>query len=79
MVLFGGFHGFDDSGGESVVLQFIDPFDCDSARSGNLVDFYAGVGVIVLNQCGCSFKDCAIICMASLGRSPISIPACMAA
>ena len=68
MVLFGGFHGFDDSGGESVVLQFIDPLDCDSARSGDLVDFYAGVGVIVLNQC-----------MASLGRSPISIPACMAA
>ena len=55
MVLFGGFHGFDDSGGESVVLQFIDPLDCDSARGGNLVDFYAGVGVIVLNQCGCSF------------------------
>ena len=49
MVLFGGFHGFDDSGGESVVLQFIDPLDRDSARSGNLVDFYAGVGVIVQN------------------------------
>ena len=31
MVLFGGFHGFDDSGGESVVFQFIDPLDCDSA------------------------------------------------
>lgn len=50
MVLFGGFHGFDDSGGESVVFQFIDPLDCDSARSGDLVDFYAGVGVIVLNH-----------------------------
>ena len=49
MVLFGGFHGFDDSGGESVVFQFIDPLDCDSARSGDLVDFYAGVGVVVLN------------------------------
>ena len=36
MVLFGGFHGFDDSGGESVVLQFIDPLDRDSARSGNV-------------------------------------------
>ncbi len=46
MVLFGGFHGFDDSGGESVVFQFIDPLDCDSARSGDLVDFYAGVGVV---------------------------------
>ena len=35
-----------------------------------------------LEQCSSEitpFKDCAIICMASLGRSPISIPACMAA
>ena len=55
MVLFGGFHGFDDSGGESVVIQFNDQLDRDSARSRTLVHFYAGVGVVVLNQCGRSF------------------------
>ena len=49
MVLFGGFHGFDDSGGESVVFQFIDPLDRDSARSCYLIDFHLRV-TFVLEQ-----------------------------
>ena len=30
VALFGGFHRFDNGGSKAVVLQFVDPFDCDS-------------------------------------------------
>ena len=56
VALFGGFHRFDNGGSKAVVFQFVDPFDCDSARCSHFVDFYAGVGVVVLNQCSSSFQ-----------------------
>ena len=34
---------------KSVVFQFVDSLDRNSARSSHFVDFYAGVGVIVQN------------------------------
>ena len=39
-VLFGCFHRFDDGGGKSVVFQFVDSLDRNSARSSHFVDFY---------------------------------------
>ena len=56
VALFGGFHRFDNGGSKAVVFQFVDPFDCDSARCSHFVDFYAGVGVVVLNKLSSTFK-----------------------
>ena len=61
------------------MLQFVDAFNGNSAGCGHFVDLNAWMGVIVQYQfCG-TFTDWAIISMASDGRIPISMPACMAA